>query len=212
MASIEQMISDVELRIYAGKPSDDAEIERGQIVFWLETVNKVLVTDYIEETGQIPNELIRKIDCLVVKSEIGTCTNGCVSNYYTDLPKNDDGSTLDILSLTSDGGIIDLKKGDSPIYKLKSPNEIRLNNNLRFSNNNAYYYRVGEKIYLYNGIYPSYCKLSVCVATVSTNGLKETDEFPTVDKLTETIIEEAAKIGLNELKGKYDIQNDGTDN
>lgn len=211
MASIEQLISDVELRIYGGKPSDDAEIEREQIRFWLETINKALVTDYINKTNEIPSDLIRKIDCLAVHKETTDC-DGCNSSQYIELPKNSDGSTLDILSLTSDGGIIDLKKGDSPIYKLKSPNEIRLNNNLRFSNNNAYYYRVGEKIYLYNGIYPSYCKLSVFVATVSTNGLKETDEFPTVDKLTETIIEEAAKIGLNELKGKYDIQNDGTDN
>lgn len=206
------MISDVELRIYAGKPSDDAEIERSQIIFWLETINKVLVTDYIDKAGQIPNELIRKIDCLVVKSEIGTCTNGCVSNHYIDLPKNADGTTLDILSLINDGGIVDLKKGDSPIYKLKSPNELRLNKNLRFSNDNPYYYRVGDKIYLYNGVYPSYCRLNMFVATVSTNGLKETDEFPTVDKLITTIIDEATKIGLNELKGSYDIQNDGTNN
>jgi len=212
MASIEKLISDVELRIYAGKPSDDAEIERGQIVFWLETINKALVSDYIKKTGQIPNELIRKIDCLVVKSEVGNCTNGCVSNYYIELPKNTDGSTLDILSLENDGGIVDLKKGDSPIYKLQSPNLLRLNNNLRFSNNNAYFYRVGEKIYLYNGIYPSYCKLSMFVATVSTNGLKETDEFPTVDSLIAIIVEEATKIGLNQNKSNYDIQNDGTDN
>ena len=128
------------------------------------------------------------------------------------MPKNTDGSKLDILSLANDGGIVDLRKGDSPIYKLKSPNEIRLNNNLRFSNNNAYYYRVGEKIYLCNGIYPSYCKLSVFVATVSTNGLDDKDEFPTVDSLIVATLDEATKIGLNQLKGNYDIQNDGTDN
>jgi hypothetical protein len=211
MASIEQLISDVELRIYGGKPSDDAEIEREQIRFWLETINKALVTDYINKTNEIPSDLIRKIDCLVVHKETTDC-DGCNSSQYIELPKNSDGTTLDILSLRSDGGIVDLKKGNSPIYRLSSPSQIRINNNLRFANNNAYYYRVDNKIYLFNGIYPSYCKLSLFVATVDTTDKKDNEQFPTVDALMATILDEATRIGMNELKGKQDIQNDGTDN
>lgn len=212
MASIEQLISDVELRIYGGKPSDDAEIEREQIRFWLETINKALVTDYINKTNEIPSDLIRKIDCLVVKKETADCGNGCSSSYYVELPKNEDGTTLDILSLKGDMGIVDLKKGNMPIYRLGSPSQIRINNNLRFANENAYYYRVDNKIYLFNGIYPSYCTLSLFVATVDTSNKKDNEEFPTVDSLMATILDEATRIGINELKGKQDIQNDGTDN
>ena len=210
MASIIKMISDIELRLYGGKPSDDAEIDHDQIRFWLDEVNKRLITDYIDKNG-IPPEILRRIECLEVKHSDKDC-GACMSKNFIELPKNKDGSTLSVLSLPDDGGIVELLKGNKPVYRLKSPSEIRIRTNMRFSGDESYFYRIADKIFLYGGIYPSYCKLDLVVATIDTTDLNEDDNFPTAGALEPMILEEVEKIGLRELNSQYDTQNDGTDN
>lgn len=210
MASIGKMISDIELRLYGGKPSDDAEIDHRQIRFWLDEVNKGLITEYIDKNG-IPPEILRKIECLEVKHSDKDC-GACMSNYYIELPKNKDGSTMSILTLQNDGGIIELLKGNKPIYRLNSPTEIRIKTKMRFANNESYFYRIADKIFLYGGIYPSYCKLDLTIASIDSTDLADDDNFPTAEALEPLILAEVEKIGLRELNSRYDTQNDGTDN
>ena len=213
MASISQMIDDVELRIYAGKPSDDAEIEREQILFWINNINKSLLVDYIKaNNNDIPSNILKRFDCIELKTNQSLCVGGCTSNKYIELPSNESGKPVEILSLPFDDGIADVLFGSNKITKLQNQSQVRLNKNIRFASDVPYYHRVGNRLFLIGGIYPSYCKFSIVVATADTTGVDYSENFPTVDKLIPQILDEAERIGLRELSSKYDTQNDGADN
>lgn len=213
MPNVGKMISDVALRLNP-KPSDDFVIDKDQIRFWLDSIAPTLNADWINKKngGEVPPQLIKPYDCLVVKSEEVACISGCNTRYYIELPKNSDGTVKSILSLPEDKGIVQLLQGNKPILRVSSMAKLQMALKLEFAGGFSYYNRVNDKIYLFNGIFPSYCKLTAFIASCDSTDLDDEDSYPTVDDVVPMILEEAEKIGTKELSKKIDLQDDGIGN
>ena len=84
-----------------------------------------------------------------------------------------------------------------------------MNLKLEFSKGFVYFSRVGDRVYLFNGIFPSYCHLSAHIASCDSTDLADTDNYPTVDEVIPLILEEAEKIGAREIGKPQDLQDDG---
>ena len=76
MPSIDNMISDVELRLSHAKPSDDFAIPREQIRFWLDTASASLMSEWIKKRNggivllhETHRYSIMKLDELLTKLE-----------------------------------------------------------------------------------------------------------------------------------------------
>ena len=84
MPSIDNMISDVELRLSHAKPSDDFAIPREQIRFWLDTASASLMSEWIKKRngGEVPAQIIKPYDCLLVQTEEDTCVGSCNTYNY----------------------------------------------------------------------------------------------------------------------------------
>ena len=54
-----------------------------------------------------------------------------------------------------------------------------------------YFYRIKDKMYLFNGVYPSYSKITVMGAFGDTSNLGNDDVYPTVEELIPNILERA---------------------
>lgn len=214
MPSIGKLISDVELRLSHAKPSDDFSIPRKQIRLWLDSIAPSLNADWIKKKngGEVPPQLIRQFTCLVVKTEESECINGCNTKEYIELPLNHDGTPKGILSLTDDGGIVQIQQGTKSIIRVSSVAKLQMNLKLEFSDEFSYFIRVGNRIYLFNGVFPSYCELTAYIASCDTTDMSEDDNYPTVDDVIPMLLDEAEKIGTRELQQKLDLQDDGISN
>lgn len=211
MPSIDNMISDVELRLSHAKPSDDFAIPREQIRFWLDTASASLMSEWIKKRngGEVPAQIIKPYDCLLVQTETDTCIGNCNTRQHIQLPQNSDGTTKGILALPNDGGIVQLLQGSNQIMRVTNIAQLGMNLKLEFSSKFAYFVRVADKIYLFNGVFPSYCKLTAYIASCDTTDMADTENYPTIDELIPSILEQAEKIGLRELQTKIDLQDDG---
>ena len=211
MATLGKMISDLELRFTAGKPSDDFEGSRSQMQFWIDSVNGSLLPVWIMKNnyGVVPPVLIRRIDCLAVTTEVPVCEGGCCSYTYIQFPKNQYNKPIIPITLPDDRGVIQMYRGVQQIYRLPSPTMLSVMSNLRGGDETPYFYRIADKMYLFNGVYPSYSKITVMGAFSDTSSLTDSDVYPTVDDLIPAILDEAEKIGRREFQTKTDLQDDG---
>lgn len=211
MATVGKMIDDLELRLTGGKPSDDIELSREQMQKWLDDANSALLPDWIAKKngGQVPPAIIRRIDCLAVKTDTPSCVDACCSYHYIQFPNNSDGQAIVPIALPGDGGVIQVLRGKAKIYRLPSPTMLQTMTNLENGETTPYFYRIGDKLFLFNGIYPSYCKITVMAAISDTSSLTDEDVYPTVEALIPLIMEAAEKIGQRQMQGDQDLQDDG---
>lgn len=211
MATVGKMISDLQLRFSAGKPSDDFEIDWNQMRFWIDNANGVLLPQWIAKVnyGIVPASALRRIDCLAVKTETPGCVGGCCSYTYIEFPKNAEGKPVVPMTLPDDRGVVMMYRGVQTIYRLPSPTMLSVMTNLKNGDETMYFYRITDKMYLFNGVYPSYSKITVMGAFTDTSNLGNDDVYPTVEELIPNILDEAEKIGRRELGTQSDLQDDG---
>lgn len=204
------MVSDVMLRINP-KPSDDNPIQPEQVKHWLSSIAAGLTAEWIRKRngGQVPAQIIRPYDCLVVQSEGETCLSGCCTRYYIQLPANEDGTPLNVLSLPNDGGMVQVLQGQKSFVRLPGIAEMQAHMKLEFADKFTYFARMADKVYLFNGVFPSYCRLTAYVASCDVTGLADEDNFPAPDDVIPAILEQAEKIGLREIGQPLDLQDDG---
>lgn len=209
--TVGQLIDDIELRLFGGKGSDDQEIDRRQIHVWLDQVNGFLLSQYIARRngGRVPASCMTKFSCEAVETDTPLCYDGCISYKYIQLPTSEDGNSIGILSLPEERGIVQVLRGVQPIYRLDNPAKVRITPNIRFGEQNAYFARLGDKILLFNGNFPSFSKFEVFVVLSDTTNLADTDRYPTVEEILPAILDEVTKIGMAELHSIYDVQDDG---
>jgi len=209
-ATVEKMISDLELRFTGGKPSDDFEGAREQLRFWIDNANGALLPQWIMKVngGQVPPTLIRRLDCLVVKTESPQCEGGCCTYDYIEFPKNPQGEPIVPITLLDDRGVIQMYQGVQTIYRLPSPTMLSVMTNLKNGATTPYFYRIADKLYLFNGVFTSYSRITVMCAFSDTSSLKDDDVYPTVDDLIPSILDEAEKIGRRQFTST-DLQDDG---
>lgn len=203
-ATVGQMVADLELRFTASKPSDDFEGSDEQFRYWLDNANGALLPDWIRKvnSGIVPAIIIRRFPCLCVTVQTPECVGGCCSYTYVQLPVNP-------ITLIGEMGVIEITRGVQQIYRLPSPTMLSVMSGLKGGATTPYFYRIADKLFLFNGIYPSYSKITVLGAFADSSTLSENDLYPTVEELIPQILDEAEKIGRRQFQVKQDLQDDG---
>ena len=212
-----EIISDLELRFTKGKPSDDLEIERDQIAFWIDIAANGLLSDYLSKQikrGEDIDPYYISSSAYKAASEEGLDdVENIDERYYINIS---DLKVLPLRGLSRDYGVVrihdeenkqlvDISYDDSSFYK-----------NLCFSKptrDNIQWYRESDRIYL-DGVdvnNSTYKKFRVFyIAPIDSSSILDTSIYPLGDDLLPMAIDIAEGIGWKQIRESIeDIENDG---
>ena len=212
-----KLISDIELRLTKGKPSDDMAIYRNQIAYWLDVERDNILTDILGEAikkgDDIDPTYVTQDLCLSPVQIEDNCVD-CDDKirYYIEL-------TNEVLFLPKDRGIIritDNKGKNIPVYSQNEMDDIRLISYSKPTKKRQAAYREGdrkifiEKLDKYGLQYFEYDVYYVARAVGAS--LEDEDNYPIADEDVPELVERVVMIGLQQMRvGTADIENDGTD-
>lgn len=208
-----QLISDVILRISAGKPSDDLELEKKQVAFWIDQVLNALVKKTLDERIMKGNG----VDPIYLYSEMNKSVNLSQNNntnvFYIDLD-------FEPMNLHRDGGVARVANNDG----LNLVNKIRIEDldtlsQLKMSKpslKNIKYSRIKERIYLYGLTIDTYDynKFDIVYVpmTKALEQLKDNDIIYVGEDLTPIIAEAVIQMAKDELFNSFDdLDNDAVE-
>lgn len=211
MATKSKYISDIELRLTKGNPSDDLELERRQIAHWLDIVRDELTAGELTKGSTSPENIDPYL--LDVEEFVGvteeTPTIGAVDKQFVTL-------TNSPLRLFKDRGIVKVLGDDNVVINKTFPIQLGVINSLRHSapsTENMLHYRIGNKLYILGmdsalildyGIYVYY------VRSYSLSPVGEDDEFKVPPDLVPLMLDEVEAIARRQMQQTdEDIINDG---
>lgn len=218
MSTRKQLIDDIELRLYQSKPSDDGELTKAQIGFWIDSVRNELVANKLN--SQIskkkkldPFYLVREADKELTK-ETGLSYDYSLTDfrYYitTDQP---------IMSLTNGNGVHRINDNYGRNLDPISSEDLEFYECLPYgktSTKDQAYYQEGDveifiekstdstmELYRYDVVY---------FPMVLPDTLTDDDEYPIDEELKGILLEEVEAIARREMNmGVADLDNDGKD-
>lgn len=207
----DQLISDVILRLTKGKPSDDLELERSQVAFWISIARDFVLKRYLEkrltEGEPIDNTFIFKDTCKELNIESDFCLDDC-NRIYAILSKNP-------LDLSDDLGVVRVRTNDGQRVDKTDISAVDMIMEMEFckpSVENLVYYREGQKLVIM-GVPESMKDLVYITAWYvpkeDLSCLAETDEVNITPDLLMPILDAAEEIGRRQLFGPEDLENDG---
>lgn len=215
MATKGELISDIELRLSGGKPSDDFEIERPQIGHWLDVTRdglvKTMLDIQINKYGTVDDYyIVREVCNLAVEEAID-----CVDEEYEKMS-----FTLvhTPMSLRKNMGIVKIVTDEYNLVYPSNVIDINMVSDLPFSkpaDDNLVYYSEKNKITVEglnkNDISdPTF--IVYYIPQYNNADIAETDEFLITDDLLGILLDEVEVIGRRELGIPQDIENNGQDN
>lgn len=198
----EQLISDLELRLTAGKPSDDVEIPRPLLATWLDQARATVIQAESKQTGEISPSCYTMLQCQSVALETPQCVYGdCFVNVYLTIPTP--------LSLPHERGIQVSFTNGRTVHKMLAPQTWAIWKNLKYGKPEIGWYRVGDKLYIYGQKINHNYTFTVNLVLANTQTIEDTDTYPIPEHLIPLILQSAEEIGLRMLQGQSDINNDG---
>lgn len=215
MITRSELISDIELRIYQGKPSDDSELSRSQIGHWIDSARGLVLAEKINKDLskglQISPLYVEKEDCIPLESELSDCNGSCYQGrFYIEMES-------EIMTLYKDMGLIRIvdNYGRSLIGTDQNFSEIL--SDLPYvgtSNSRQTYFREKKRIFISKNSknsMPLY-KYTVFFIRDGVDNLDDTMPYPIEESLIPIILEEVEKIARRQMiDGVSDMDNDGTD-
>lgn len=213
------LVSDLELRLTEGKPSDDLEFEREQLAHWLDQAANMILSDYITKQmlkrEDINPEYIKSSLYRNPIEEGITEVAAADERYYIDI------SGLEILpprGFRRDYGVVrvhdqynrhmvnityDESDYFDDLWYAKSDKDSR----------NFQWYREGGRVYIKGIDSTNYTTESFRVfyiEVIDSSLLADIAEYPLGEDLSPLVVDIAEEIGWRQLKdGLYDDQNDG---
>lgn len=212
MATKNQIISDIELRLTRGKPSDDLELSRRQIAFWMDTYRDIFVKDLLNDAVKKkqpinPYYLIDE-SCKLATEEILGCEQ-CKNRFYLLLEK-------DVMPLMYNKGVFRVEDNRNVALKGFEKEDIEMLYNLRFSRpnqRNQVYYREGRKIFIEEVDEKIADIANYRVWYIPANyadTLSGDDEYPIDGDSLPEFIDYIEQIGIRQMYGEFeDLNNDG---
>jgi len=185
MATLNELISDIELRLTKGNISDDFNIDKRQINHWIKIVRSGLIKQEVMQNGTLGIEgYITFFPCRDIDEEDTDCQCKDPFRYVVKLPST-------IIALPGDIGVyrVELQSGE-PI------NRIRITDQSRFKNLK---FRGGDE----NG------KVNLYLVVENTSILDPNEEFPLDTSTLPTLLDMVEQIGRRELQLPEDVSNDG---
>lgn len=213
MATKGKLISDIELRLTMGKPSDDFELERSQIGHWLDILRDEFVKAILEKDiagkKSINSFYITKEDCLPAVVDDEDCEGDCLPEVKITL------ATMP-MGLTDDKGIVRVATNAGHTVSRSTINMYDYLYDLPFSKpseDNLVWRREGKSIYISGADLED---VDITYFTVyyvpqySSQDIGEDAEFNVEGDLLSQILDEAEAIGRRQVYGSdEDLENDG---
>jgi hypothetical protein len=205
-------ISDLELRLTGGKPSDDVMLWRSQMSAWLgQAINAQLEATMgrtrTEAIGEIPGQLYKEYTCQAVVSEVGDDWCGPGKRYFVPMPSyttsGGDIEQVAVAALPRNMGI-HVWIGSQKIERAASRGEVR---RLLDFGCDEFWYLLGERVYLHGGNYPSKVKVLLQLLVTSIDALDDSDPIPALNP--KEVLDMAEEIGRRQMGTPQDITNDG---
>lgn len=211
----EQFISDVELQVYQGQISDDAELSKDQIAFWGSyNLNMVVANELNEKLKRgefFPPVYKKRASCEVLTKEDIDCGDDCQDRVFAQLDE-------EILSLNKDAGVMRVTTDEGDIVLKASVETLDLLRYMPFAKpttDNLVYVREGKKIFIeglksvdipFNEINVDYIPKQNLLT------MANTDEVLVSDMALPQVIDLTVQRAKLELYGTQpDKENDGVD-
>ncbi len=212
----QQLRDDLILRITKGKPSDDLELEKGQVEFWIDSVLNALVVDSLN--AKLKDKGDNSIDPVYICYErlvpIRQNSQVYANNFYVDLCDEP-------LNLYRDRGVIRVATEPTATepgqgvdkMKMEEIDDLR---NLKYSRpslKNLKYHRVKKRLWFHGLTADTFNLVTFLIAFVpklkALEDLKDTDSIPVSDDLIPQIAEEVEKIARRQV---YQSDEDDSNN
>lgn len=209
MATIGQLISDIELRVTKGNVSDDFPIDRRQIRFWLDTERARLIEEKQRAQGmQELADFVILYECQPIEEKDIKCGDGCNGKRYeVNLP-------VSVLELKNDLGVyrVETVSGNT-IHRIRLSEKARIYK-LKFaqpSNSRAVYWRIGDTLTIEGGTdnFKKNGMVHLYLVPEDTSGLSEDEEYPIDASIIPIMLQRVEEIARRELGTPEDIENDG---
>jgi hypothetical protein len=212
-----RIISDIELRLSKGKPSDDLNIRRNQIAHWLDMERDNIIRASISESLKIGNDVnplyVFKDECLSPVRENDDCVDceGKKRRFFITL-------TNDVMNIPENYGILRMVDSYGKVIPITSQHRMEMFQSLPFGSptkKNQIAYRENknifiEKISLIDLPYFEYDVFYIPLGFGQT--ILESEDYPIEDDLLPILIDSVVKLGLKQMnEGVSDLENDGTD-
>jgi hypothetical protein len=212
-----ELISDIELRLYQGKPSDDSELPTSQISYWIDLYRDVVITDSLNDKIKKKEEVepfyILKEECLTQTKETTACDDDDCTEFRYSIEL-----TNDVLPLVKDGGVVRVVNHKGSILAKTTQNDFDILSNLPFggaSTANQSFYRENKKIFISesttvsSGLY-SYHVFYIPKGVGFTT--TDTDPYPLEDSLLPVLLDMVEDVARRQMnQGVADLDNDGKD-
>lgn len=204
----EKLISDVELQLTQGAISQDSELEKTQLAFWLtqelNTLKSQEISQLIKQGKQVPPYYITREACKQLTEEVTACVDdtddGTKQRYYFALSN-------DVLDVEGDNGIVQVLTAElEEVYK-GTLAMLPMFSQMRYTKPNGpllIWSRQGDLIYVegflesdldFNKIIVFYVQKQDLVA------MTDTDTVLISDKLLPVLVERVVEIGKLQLYG-----------
>lgn len=217
MATRKQLIDDIVLRIYSGKPSDDIELEDTQIAYWIDFIRNGMVAIELNRASS-KNKLlssiyqIRETDKQLVKETgVNYDFNDTDFRYFTTTEK-------DVLPLDNNRGIVRINDNYGRNLSPIDVNSSDWMQNLPYGGvttaKQSFYLEEGNKVFIETSTESTkdfYYYDIVYIPMVSTDTVLDTDEYPIEEQLIEPLLEKVEAVARRQMSGVSDLDNDGKD-
>lgn len=208
MATLNELTSDIELRLTSGNISDDFNLDKRLIRHWISISRSVLVKQKWDTEGSDGIEsFITFFPCVKIEEEKIDCQCTDPFRYIVKLPES-------IVALPRDLGVyrIELQSGQT-IDKIKITDQTRFKN-LRFppnKNSRITYFREDQQLIIQGGDYNlmKNGKVNLYLIVASTDTIDPDEEYPISAALLPKLLEMVEEIGRRTLSTPEDVVDDG---
>lgn len=209
-----QLISDIILRVSAGKPSNDLELEPKQIAFWIDQILNALVKQVLDQRVQNKEGIDGEYIFSELNLDVQTETQNGKAVYFIDLE-------FTPMNLYRDGGIIRVgASNDQNVVNNAKQTEIDVLRQLKFSKpslKDITFTRIKSRLYLYGIASDSYQINNFDVYYVPKTKvlelLKDNDEIYVGEDLIPLIAEKVSAMAKDEILTQTgDLSNNAVDN
>lgn len=212
MATKDQLISDVILRVSGGKPSDDLELERSQVGFWISLARDFVLKKYLDSkisNGEtIDPSYVKKLTAKELFSEADFGSDDEQLRLFVNL----DHEPLDLID---DSGIVRVITNEGRRVDKTDLENVDMIVEMEFckpSVENLVFYRQGKKLIILGVPTEMQDLIYITVWYVPKEDLEclaDTDEVNISADLLVSVLEVAEDIGRRQVFGPQDLENDG---
>ncbi len=211
-----KLLSDIQLQLLQGNPSDDSELEFDQLAQWAQyhlhdLIRREIIAELKKGNMPPPIYITRDIG-LEMSEENVTDISDSKQRFWIDLSQ-------EVLDLPNDRGIVRVEDYDGNLLMKTSLDQLSMTRDLRFvkpTGNSVLYYRVGTKVFIegfntadvdFNPVIVYYVPKQDILA------MGDSDEILISDQLIPVLIDLCVQRGKLQMYGtQADSANDGVDN